>query len=171
MRAGNISKRSRVYDLDDLDLSILEKLLGDARVSFRELAASTKSDQRTIASHFERLMKIGIIKRVTVDVDWSKVGFTASAFMGSTTALGAEDVEKLFEFMRREPRILEAYATLGTHEYFMKVLDLDIATLRSGVSAPLESLTADLSTSVIVNPIKEPDVTGLLRYLKKARRS
>lgn len=86
--------------------------------------------------------------------------------MGSTTALGVEDVKKLFDFMRREPRVLEAYTTLGTHEYFMRVLH--IATIRSGIAAPLESLTADLSTSIIVNPIKAPDFAGLLRYLKKS---
>jgi DNA-binding Lrp family transcriptional regulator len=164
------SRQPKPYDLDDLDLQILEKLLGDARATFKELAVSARSDQRTIASHFERMVKAGIIKRVTIEVDWSKVGLTTSAFVGSTTALGAEDVKKLFDFMRREPRVLEAYTTLGTHEYFMKVLDFDIATLRSGISAQLEPLTADLSTSVIVSPIKEPDFAGLLRYLKKVSR-
>ena len=169
MRSVKVGGKSKVYDIDDLDIIILEKLLGDAKVTFKELAELTKSDQRTIANHFERMLKLGIIKRVTVEVDWSKIGLMVSAFMGSTTALGAEDVKALFNFMRREPRVLEAYRTLGTHEYFMKVLDRDISTLRSGISGPLESLTADLSTSIIVDPVKEPDFVGLLRYLKKVR--
>jgi DNA-binding Lrp family transcriptional regulator len=170
MPRAEMRSMSKSYALDDLDIVMLQKLLADASVTFKELAAMAKTDPRTIASHFERMKKLGIIKRMTVEVDWSKVGLTATAFMGSTTALGAEDVKKLFDFMRREPRVLEAYTTLGTHEYFMIVLDFDIATLRSGISAPLESLTADLSTSIIVDSIKAPDYAGLLRYLKKTTR-
>lgn len=156
-----------MFDLDSLDIAILERLLADGRMTFKELADITKSDQRTVASRFNRMVKLGIIKRVTLDVDWSKVGLTATAYMGSTTTLGEEDRQKLFNFMRREPRILEAYTTIGTHEYFMTVVDSDIATLRSEICAPLEPLTVDLVTSVIVEPVKGPDFSGLLRYLKK----
>jgi len=158
---------SKRCNVDPLDLAILEKMLTNSRITFKELAETTKSDQRTIASRFERMMKLGIIKRVTIDLDWPKIGLTATAYMGSTTALGEEDRKKLFDFIRGEPRILEAETTIGSHEYFLKVIDLDIATLRAQICAPLEPLTFDLTTSVITDSIKAPDYAGLLRYVKK----
>ena len=165
-----MSGRSKRCELDSLDLLILEKLLVNGRIAFKEIAEAAKSDQRTIAGRFDRMMKLGIVKRVTIEVDWSKIGLTATAYMGSTTTLGEEDRKKLFDFIRREPRILEAYTTIGSNEYFMKVIDLDIVTLRSEICAPLEPLTVDLTTSVVVESIKVPDFGGLLRHRKKASR-
>ena len=168
MKGPCMSSRQRRYELDSLDLLMLEKLLASGRTAFKEIAETAKSDQRTIAGRFDRMMKLGIIQRVTIEVDWSKIGLSATAYMGSTTTLGEEDRRKLFDFIHREPRILEAYTTIGSNEYFMKVIDLDIATLRSEICAPLEPLTVDLTTSLVVESIKVPDFGGLLRYRKKA---
>ena len=162
----NMSGTSSRYELDSLDLAILEEMLTNGRIGFKEMAEITKSDQRTIASRFKRMMKLGIVKRVTIEVDWSRIGFTATAYMGSTTALGEDDRKKLFDFLRGEPRILEADTTIGSHEYFFKAVDLDIAILRAEICTPLEPLTADLTTSIVTNSIKRADYAGLFRYLR-----
>jgi Lrp/AsnC family leucine-responsive transcriptional regulator len=162
-----MSKRLESYRVDSLDIMILEKLLADGRMTFKELAVKTRTDQRTIANRFERMVRSGVIRKTTLDVDWSKLGLTASAFMGSTTALGEQDRKRLFDFIRTEPRVLESYATIGSHEYFLKVTDVDIPTLRAEVCAPLEPLTVDLTTSIVTNPIKDADYAGLFRYLRK----
>ena len=155
------------YNVDSLDLTILEKMLTNGRITFKELAEATKSDQRTIASRFEQMTRLGIIKRVTIEVDWSRIGLTAAAYMGSTTSLGEEDRKGLFNFIREEPRILEADATIGSHEYFLKVLASDIRTLRAEICAPLEPLTVDLTASIITSSIKSVDYPGLFRYFRK----
>ena len=168
MHGPSMAVGSKRYNLDSLDFLILEKMLANGRIAFKELAEITKSDQRTIANRFDRMMKLGIVRRVTIEIDWSKIGLTATAFMGSTTALGEEDRRKLFDFIQSESRIIEAYTTIGSHEYFLKVLDLDIATLRSGICGPLEPLTVDLTTSVIVDAIKRANYGGLLKYSARA---
>jgi len=162
-----VNKRSKPYEADSLDIMILKELLSDGRMTFKKLAVKTRTDQRTIANRFERMVRLGVIRRATLDIDWSKLGLTASAFMGSTTPLGEQDTKRFYDFIRREPRILESYATIGSHEYFLRVLDVDIASLRAGVCAPLEPLTADLTTSIVTNPIKPADYVGLLSYLTK----
>jgi DNA-binding Lrp family transcriptional regulator len=155
---------------DDLDLFVLEKLIDDSTTTFKKIAVIAKTDQRTIAKRYERLKNAGIVRRATVDVDWSKLGLTATAFMGTATSHGDESLQKLLEFVQEEPRVLEAYTTLGSHEYFMTVLDSNMEKLRAGICDKLEPLTMGLSTSVIVKPIKRPDHKGLLRYLKSVRK-
>jgi len=150
--------------LDPLDLLILENMLEDSRITFKQLARIAKTDQRTIGNRFNRMLKRGVIKRATIEIDWKKVGLTATAYMGSTTSLGEEDRKRLFNFIQREPRIVQAYTSIGSHEYFMKVMDHDIATLRSEVCSSLEPLTSGLTTSVLVNEIKKPQHEALLRY-------
>ena len=168
--------KARAYDktsghlhkkLDALDLLILEKMLDDGSVTFRELATIAKTDQRTIASHFDRLKKRGIIRKITVDVDWAQVGLRAVAFVGTTTSHGDAEREKLFQFIKHEPRVLDAYTTIGSHEYFVSICDTDMSRLRSEVCDPLEPMTSGLATSVVIKRIKEPDYHGLLRTLRK----
>ena len=157
------------YVPDDLDLFVLEKLIDDSTVTFKELAKLAKTDQRTIAKRCERLRNAGIVRRATVDVDWSKLGLTAMAFMGTATSHGDETRKKLLEFIQEEPRVLEAYTALGSHEYSMTVLDSNIEQLRAGICDRLEPMTMGLSTSIIVKSLKRPDHKGLLRYLKSIR--
>ena len=158
------------YKPDDLDLFILEKLIDDSTITFKEMANLAKTDQRTIAKRCERLRNAGIVRRTTVDVDWSKLGLTTRAFIGTATSHGDETRKNLLEFIQEEPRILEAYTTLGSHEYFMTVLDSNMEKLRAGICDKLEPLTVGLSASVIVKSIKRADHKGLLRYLKSIRR-
>ena len=74
------------------------------------------------------------------------------------------------EFIEHEPRVLEAYTTLGAHEYFMTVLDTSMEKLRGGVCDKLEPLTMGLSASVVVKSIKNADHKGLLEHVKKSRK-
>lgn len=170
-RRGKSFSNTRSYVPDDLDLVVLEKMLEDSTITFKQLAILAKSDQRTIAKRYERLKREGIVRRATIDVDWSRLGLTATAFVGTATPHGDESRKKLFDFIQHEPRVLEAYTTLGSHEYFMTVLDANIEDLRSGVCDELEPLTVGLSTSVVVKSIKHPDHKGLLKYLRSTRKN
>jgi len=157
------------YALDDLDLFIVEKMIEDSTITFKELAVLTKSDPRTIAKRFEHLRRTGIVRGATIDVDWSKLGLEATAYIGTATR-GEEIRQKLFEFIEHEPRVLEAYTTLGSHEYSMTVLDTSMEMLRAEICDKLEPLTTGLSTSIVVKPIKRADHKGLLEYIRKSRK-
>ena len=155
---------------DDLDLFVLGKMIEDSTITFRQLAMLAKTDQRTIAKRYGYLKMAGIVRRATIDVDWAKLGLAATAYIGTATSHGDESRKKLFEFIQHEPRVLEAYTTLGSHEYSMTVLDTDMEKLRGGVCDKLEPLTMGLSTSVVVKSIKHADHKGLLEYVRKTRK-
>jgi len=158
------------YVPDDLDLLILEKMFEDSTITFRKLAALTKTDQRTIAKRYEHLKTMGIVRGATIDVDWSKLGLEARAYIGTATSHGEEIRKKLSEFIKHEPRVLEAYTTLGSHEYSMTILDTSMEMLRAGVCDKLEPLTTGLSASIVVKSIKHADHKGLLDYVRKSRK-
>jgi DNA-binding Lrp family transcriptional regulator len=168
-RQASVSS-TKTYVPDELDLLVLEKMIEDSTITFKQLATLTKSDQRTIAKRYEHLKREGIVRRATIDVDWSKLGLTATAFIGTATSHGDESRRRMSEFIEHEPRVLEAYTTLGSHEYSMTVLDSNIEKLRGGVCDKLEPLTMGLSTSVVVKSVKRRDYRGLLEYIRKARK-
>jgi DNA-binding Lrp family transcriptional regulator len=165
-----LASSTKMYVPDDLDLLILEKMIEDSTITFKQLAMLAKTDQRTIAKRYEHLKMEGIVRHATIDVNWSKLGLEATAFIGTATSHGDEIRKQLFEFIEHEPRILEAHTTLGSHEYFMTVLDTSMEKLRGGVCDKLEPLTTGLSTSVVVRSIKRSDHKGLLEYVRKTRK-
>ncbi|MFH0848603.1 MAG: Lrp/AsnC family transcriptional regulator [archaeon] len=156
-----------IFEFDALDLRILEDLISDAMTTFKELAIRNKIDQRTIASRFEKMVKCGVIRKATLDVDWSRLGLKAHAIMGTRTSMGDADRKRLFDRIQREPRIVECYATIGAYEYVLEVMDRDIVTIRSEIGAPLEPLTAGIVTSIVTGLVKGTDYSSLMNYLRK----
>jgi DNA-binding Lrp family transcriptional regulator len=155
---------------DELDLRILEYLSEDAGIPYKVMAKKLGVDQRTVAKRIAVMKEIRLIK-ATIDIDWPRIGIHANAFVGSTTALGEKSVAKLYEFIRREPRVVEAYSTVGAHQYFLKVLEFDLQRLRDGVLSDVETLTAELSTSVISSQVKPKDFTSILRFIRENRQA
>jgi DNA-binding Lrp family transcriptional regulator len=165
--------RRRRYDdsslkVEALDLKIMQLLAGDGSLNFKQLADKLGVDKRTVAKHFEELKSRGVLK-ITADINWPLIGVAANAFVGTMTALGDEDVAKLYEYIRREPRVIEAYSTLGSDEYFLVVLDTDLQTLREEVLRRLEPLTADLSTAIVSRRIKSRNYAAFLAFLQERR--
>ncbi len=149
-----------------LDLQLMELLAEDGSLTYRQLAGRLGVDQRTVAKHLDHLKEVGAV-RITAEIDWAAIGVNALAFVGTMTALGDEDVAKLYDYIRREPRVIEAYSTLGSDEYFLVVLDRDIQTLREEVLRKLEPLTADLSTAIVSSRIKSKSYSEFLSFLRR----
>ncbi len=155
---------------DSLDLEIMRLLADDGSLTYKELADKLGVDKRTVARHLESLKERGAL-RITADIDWSLIGVDAFAFVGTMTALGESDVAKLYEYIRSEPRVIEAYSTLGSDEYFLTVVDTDLQTLREEVLRRLEPLTADLSTAIVSKKIKTKNQAAFLSLLiERSRR-
>jgi DNA-binding Lrp family transcriptional regulator len=155
-------------EADALDLRMMELLAEDGGLTYRQLAERLHVDKRTIAKHFDELKRNGVL-RITAEIDWPRIGVNAFAFVGTMTALGDEDVAKLYEYIRNEPRVIEAYSTLGSDEYFLVVLDRDLQTLREEVLRKLEPLTADLSTAIVSTRIKMKSYAAFLAFLQQKK--
>jgi len=67
--------RSGQTDIDDLDRRILERVLEEGRVSFRQLASEMQVSTTTVASRTARLEKIGVIKGYSALVDFQRMGY------------------------------------------------------------------------------------------------
>ena len=158
--------REPIFVPDELDLMILEHMSSDANVQFKQLAESLKVDQRTIAKRVTKMKENGVLKN-KIEISWSRIGLGIAAYIGAETGLGENDLAKLHEFIRKEPRVIEAYSTIGSQEYFIKVLGTDLQSLREEVLMPLEPITSKLTSSIISSPVKQQDDVSLLRFLRQ----
>jgi DNA-binding Lrp family transcriptional regulator len=64
--------------MDELDRNLLLVLKDEGRISFRDLAEQFQVSSQTISDRITKLIDQGIIRRFTVDIDESKVGYPIS---------------------------------------------------------------------------------------------
>jgi len=68
-------------ELDDIDRRIVKILVGDARISLKELAAQVKLSSPSVAERLRRLEERGAIRAFTVDVDPRALGYELQAIV------------------------------------------------------------------------------------------
>jgi Lrp/AsnC family leucine-responsive transcriptional regulator len=61
------------FQLDDLDITILESLIKDGRKSFRQISREIKVSTPTVKARYERLVNVGLIKGVSPVLDLGKL--------------------------------------------------------------------------------------------------
>ena len=59
--------------LDDTDMALLESLIKDGRKSFRQISREIKVSTPTVKLRYDRLVNVGLIKAVTLDLDLGKL--------------------------------------------------------------------------------------------------
>ncbi len=150
-------------DFDKLDKQILELLVADGRITFKEVGIKLGVDERLAARRVARLEKEGVIRSFTVDIDWARLGMNADIWVGTRTGVGRELREKLFGYIATNPNIVEAFSAVGTYEYLLHAICEDLHEFRSQIGTPLEQLTAGLATSIITETIKPFDIKPLLK--------
>ena len=68
-----LSEKNKVK-MDKTDFELLELLLEDGRMTFKELAKKVGIDERRASRRVEKLINEGVIQGFTALVDWSKFG-------------------------------------------------------------------------------------------------
>jgi Lrp/AsnC family leucine-responsive transcriptional regulator len=153
--------------MDAIDFKLLDLLLENCRITFKELAERAGIDERLASRRVEKMVKDGVISCFTANVNWSKLGFDTQLWIGTSTAVGEELREKLFRFINQNPNIIRAESSVGAHEYLLYAICSNLQEFRSLIGTPLEPLTAGLHSAIVISPIKAYDLRPLLRLAKE----
>jgi len=57
------------YQLDDIDIAIIQSLIKDGRKSFRQISREIKISTPTVQARYERLVNVGLIKSISPILD------------------------------------------------------------------------------------------------------
>jgi DNA-binding Lrp family transcriptional regulator len=103
--------------MDDIDKTIIEMMVDDARVSFRSIASKLKKSTDTIINHFNDLKKTGKIRGSTVVVDLEKIGYEGMAsFHIDLESTNVHRANKILDQLITMPNIILATKTVGDHD-------------------------------------------------------
>jgi len=106
----------------ELDLAILRVLRDDSRKTLQEIGAIVGLSATSCWTRIKKLEAQGVIKRYTVDLDPTKLGYNDFVIVQLT--LESHTDETLYEFGRvlaSIPEIQEAYLVSGDYDYYIRI--------------------------------------------------
>ncbi len=107
--------------LDEIDYRIMEILSQDARRSSQEIAQALNIGPDTVIYRIKKLEVCGIIQKYTVMVNFSKLGYSVSAFALNLTHFDYETERRFREFVSNHPYVLKAVKALGDYDVLVYI--------------------------------------------------
>jgi Lrp/AsnC family leucine-responsive transcriptional regulator len=135
--------------MDDIDRSLLMALMGDARLSYQQLADQVHLSSNSTADRVRRLRQSGVLSGYHAQLDLATLGYTLHSL---TDAKLKEAVDRLaFEHDLSEvPQVLSAVHTTGEFDYQMRIVSRSTNELES-VGDTLRQLGArDIQSRIVL---------------------
>ena len=134
--------------VDDLDLQLLSELKKDGSISIPLLAKKLNINASVLYSRIKRLIKKKMIKKFTIDIDESQLGFGVKAYVGINRdpKLKTEIQEKLLEISEID-RIIEV---TGRFDLMVGAFAQDLEQLHSIVVDKIGKIDGIQNTETFV---------------------
>jgi Lrp/AsnC family transcriptional regulator for asnA, asnC and gidA len=111
---------SKNYEIDNTDLKILEILMQDAKKPYTEVAKKVFVSQGTVHVRMTKLEQAGVVEKTTLKINYSKLGYDITAFIGIYLQKSAL-YEQVLEKLKGIPEITNIHYTTGNYSMFVKI--------------------------------------------------
>ncbi|WP_323033769.1 Lrp/AsnC ligand binding domain-containing protein [Paracoccus sp. (in: a-proteobacteria)] len=117
------------FNIDQLDLQIIEEMLNNADTPYEELGKKLFVSGGTIHVRIKKLEEYGIVNGKKLKVNLKQLGFDITAFVGifleksSMYDMVAKELEKI-------PQIIRLNYTTGNYSMYIEIVCRDIDELR-----------------------------------------
>ncbi|MDY3315716.1 winged helix-turn-helix transcriptional regulator [Riemerella anatipestifer] len=108
------------YRLDEIDKSILDYLVQNTRMPFTEIAKNLNVSAGTIHVRVKKMEDAGIILGSSLKIDYEKLDYTFTAFIGILLTKSNRTQEVLKQ-LEKIPNIIETSVVSGKYNIFCKM--------------------------------------------------
>jgi Lrp/AsnC family leucine-responsive transcriptional regulator len=143
--------------LDTVDISILEILQAEARISNAELARRVHLSPPATLARVQRLEKSGYIKQYAALVDRLQAGYDMLCFVNVSLQLHEiAHVTGFHNAVQEMPEVLECHHVTGEYDYLLKVVAHNTQDLENFLVNRLTPIPgiARIHTSLVLNEVK-----------------
>jgi len=138
------------YKIDDTDLQILSILTQDAKKTYAEIGKELFISGGTVHVRIKKMMESKIITNYEMKVDYQKLGYDITAFLGIYL-----EKSKMYDEVSRElqeiPEVVEAHYTTGSYSIFAKVIVRDTDHLRLIISDRIQQISGIQRTETFIS--------------------
>jgi Lrp/AsnC family transcriptional regulator for asnA, asnC and gidA len=108
-------------ELDEIDRSILNELMQDANTAYVDIAKKIHVSAGTVHVRMKKMIRMGIVKKAFLNVDYAKLGYDISAFMGiylEKSSMYPNVIDALYKI----PEVVNAHYTTGNYSILVKII-------------------------------------------------
>jgi Lrp/AsnC family transcriptional regulator, regulator for asnA, asnC and gidA len=138
------------YEIDKTDLKILEILIGDAKKPFTEVAKKVFVSQGTVHVRMNKLIEAGIVEKTTLKINYAKLGFDVTAFIGIYLEKSSL-YEQVLEKLKQIPEITNVHYTTGNWSMFVKIHCRDTTHLKEVLHEKMQQVEGIERTETIIS--------------------
>jgi Lrp/AsnC family transcriptional regulator for asnA, asnC and gidA len=141
---------SKNYDIDDIDMKILMLLAEDAKMPYTEVAKKVFVSGGTVHVRMRKMEEMGIVKGTTLKMDYSKLGYDVTAFLGiylQKSSLYDAVIEKL----RNIEEIVRIHYTTGNYNIFVKLHCRDTRHLKDVLHDKIQQIEGIERTETMIS--------------------
>jgi Lrp/AsnC family transcriptional regulator for asnA, asnC and gidA len=138
------------YEIDNTDLKILEILTQDAKKPYTEVAKRVYVSQGTIHVRMNKMEEAGIVERTTLRLNYSKLGFDITAFIGIYLEKSAL-YEKVLEKLKEIREITNIHYTTGNYSMFVKIHCRDTNHLKEVLHEKMQQVEGIERTETMIS--------------------
>ena len=134
--------------VDDLDLKLLSELKKDGSISIPLLAKKLNINASVLYSRIKRLLKKKMIKKFTIDIDESQLGFGVKAYVGINR--DPKFKKEIHENLLKIPEIDRIIEVTGRFDLMVGVLAADLEKLHNIVVEKIGKIDGIQNTETFV---------------------
>jgi len=138
------------YEIDNVDGKILEILLKNAKKPYTEIAKQVYVSGGTVHVRMRKMEEAGIVKGTTLDIDYSKLGYDITAFIGIFLSK-SELYDEVIEELKQIPEITSVHYTTGNYSMFAKIHCKDTNHLKEVLHDKIQKVNGITRTDTMIS--------------------
>lgn len=144
------TKQTNNYKVDKTDLKILEILIQDAKKPFTEVARKAFVSQGTVHVRMNKMLAAGIVEKTTLKVNYGKLGFDITAFIGIYLEKSSL-YEKALQKLKQIPEITSIHFTTGNYSMFVRIHCKDTNHLKEVLHGKIQQIEGIERTETMIS--------------------
>ena len=138
------------YEIDNVDLKILEVLMKNAKKPYTEVAKQVYVSGGTVHVRMKKMEELGIVDGTTLKINHARLGYDITAFIGiflSKSALYEDVIAQL----KQVPEIVNVHYTTGNYSIFAKIFCRDTNHLKDVLYDKIQRIDGIVRTDTMIS--------------------
>jgi Lrp/AsnC family transcriptional regulator, regulator for asnA, asnC and gidA len=140
---------SKFNDLDNVDRQILSILMKDANTPYTDIAKRIHVSGGTVHVRMSKLEEMGIVTGAVLSIDYTKLGYDISAFLGIYLDKSSF-YDEVADALKGIPEVVEAHYTTGIYSIFVKLVCRDTAHLKNVLHDKIQKINGIQRTETFI---------------------
>lgn len=137
-------------EIDEIDRKILSILMKDANRPYTKIAEEVHVSGGTVHVRMKKMTQMGIVTGANLTIDYSKLGFDVTAFLGIFLDKSSL-YEEVAEELKKIPEVVAAHYTTGNYSIFAKIVCRDTNHLRDVLHDKIQMISGIQRTETFIS--------------------